>query len=262
VLSDKEAKKVFQYGDHHAEGHVDLSKQCWEDPKHRTYGELLGSGDKAAAVVLARDSSGKTRELVRTSDLPKLLVAAGHRFGQQRRPASRPAAPKKPKVDPEEQLREQAGLLVVAQLVAAAEKAGPQKALRLAVREMLVGMGSLGQIAERRGMKGYSWQAFHAMVDRADVSTLCGLVAEIAASEDDQPIYAAYGLDVKKLDKAALEQLKAAAAKASPVTGSSAKRQNAAAAAKKGKPAKKPAGPLARKAKATKAKPGKGKAAA
>lgn len=86
VLTKEEAKKVWPY--HSASspnGFVELTQHCYDDPKVRTYQQLLG---KDAPVVLARDPDGRLRELVDEKDLKKALANAGHNFAAERRQAS------------------------------------------------------------------------------------------------------------------------------------------------------------------------------
>jgi ParB/RepB/Spo0J family partition protein len=252
VLSDKQAKQVFRFGDHYAEGHVSLSTISYEDPKRRTYGELLG-GPTAAGVVLARDSSGKPHELVRSSDLPKLLKDAGHKFAQERqRQAPKPRSAPKQKVDPAVEAKERSRERALELLVKAAEKGTAAQALQIAALQ--IGWndpGHASDFARRRKFTGLG--GLERVIRDPDVRAIQGMAVELACIDaldgfDGAPFVLActvYKVDLKQLEREALAQLKAAAAPPAK-TGSAEKRANAA----KAKPAKKkPAGPLARKAK-------------
>lgn len=73
VLEGAEAKKALEYGSNY----VKLDEQCHEDPKYRTYKQLLG---KKAETVLAVSGDGVLRELVPKNELNRQLKAAGHDF--------------------------------------------------------------------------------------------------------------------------------------------------------------------------------------
>jgi ParB/RepB/Spo0J family partition protein len=72
VLEGAEAKKVVKNGQVDR-AYVDLADTCYEDSKHRTYGELIGA--KGVQIHLLRDERGKVRELVRKED----AIAAGQK---------------------------------------------------------------------------------------------------------------------------------------------------------------------------------------
>jgi ParB/RepB/Spo0J family partition protein len=90
VLSDEQAGKALnRYGVASGAGYVNLKDACYDDPKTRSYGKLLGKRAKDL-VVLARDpDTGATYELVPKDAARKALKEAGHTFAQ---PAAKPKA--------------------------------------------------------------------------------------------------------------------------------------------------------------------------
>lgn len=88
VLSAKESKKVFPYGDgvSMTSGYAALDDKNEEDKKRRTFAACLGKGAKDLPVVIGRDNAGAARQLVDTKELAKALRAAGATVPWQLRP--------------------------------------------------------------------------------------------------------------------------------------------------------------------------------
>jgi ParB/RepB/Spo0J family partition protein len=83
VLSDAAAKKVMPYGDDYVNpsaGLVRLDDACHEDPKGRTYRKLLKDVEPAFVKVLVKD--GAVVELVDRKAVTAALKAAGHDFAK------------------------------------------------------------------------------------------------------------------------------------------------------------------------------------
>jgi hypothetical protein len=142
-------------------------------------------------------------------------------------------------------------------VVAAAEKGSTIDALRILLHfHTWNEPGTVADIARRRGIKVDGGGGFHGGFDRlmakADAKTLQGIAVELAAvygivedygpqDENLRRVATTYKLDLKKLRAAIEKELTPAAPSSMPPKAE---------AATKGKPAKKkPAGPLARKAK-------------
>jgi ParB/RepB/Spo0J family partition protein len=73
VIEGKAAEDAGGYGDKH----VRLDDRCFEDPKQRSYRQLLGKHADDAVTAIARGAAGQVKELVPKAELPKLLKAAG-----------------------------------------------------------------------------------------------------------------------------------------------------------------------------------------
>lgn len=73
VEDEKEADRICNYS-----RHQDLSHKCFEDPKQRTYAQLLKGTD--VEVLVVRDPHGKPAEYATYGDVQKALRAAGHDF--------------------------------------------------------------------------------------------------------------------------------------------------------------------------------------
>lgn len=76
VIVGAEAKKIAPYGDQSfAGGFQRLDAKCWEDPKHRTYKQILGK--EAAPVLVQLPNGGDLIELVQKNDAMRKLKADG-----------------------------------------------------------------------------------------------------------------------------------------------------------------------------------------
>ncbi|MBI5683593.1 MAG: ParB/RepB/Spo0J family partition protein [Verrucomicrobia bacterium] len=77
VLPEDESKKLWQYGSlKYNSAYVDLKDHCYEDPKRRTFAQLLGKEAKKEAVV-AIDPDGKAHDLLTKDRVAEALKAAG-----------------------------------------------------------------------------------------------------------------------------------------------------------------------------------------
>jgi ParB/RepB/Spo0J family partition protein len=76
VITGAEAKKIAPYGEHSfAAGFTRLDDKCWDDPKHRTYKQILGK--EAQPVLVQLPKGGDLIELVQKNDAIKKLKADG-----------------------------------------------------------------------------------------------------------------------------------------------------------------------------------------
>ena len=85
VLSGDEVKRAFPFiGSDEVSGKefVDLERMCLDDPKRRTYEELLGRGEKLKMVFALKD--GRVRKLYPAKDIRTALVASGHSFAKEK----------------------------------------------------------------------------------------------------------------------------------------------------------------------------------
>lgn len=129
VLSQAETKKVFPYGLGNvssSSGYLDLSATCYDDPKRRTYKQLVGAKAKEL-TVMARDQSGGVHQLVRKADVVSYIQAA-HKdvakniVSEGRRDDIAKAAQKKRQVDGER--RNRLAQAVIGAVVEASVKQG------------------------------------------------------------------------------------------------------------------------------------------
>jgi ParB/RepB/Spo0J family partition protein len=88
VIAGKEAKalKPHEYSDQ-LKGYVDLASTCYDDPKRRTYGELLGKA-AAAAPLLEDPKTKELRPVMRTAEVTKVLKDKGHSWADGRKAVS------------------------------------------------------------------------------------------------------------------------------------------------------------------------------
>ena len=90
LLTPREVKEVFPFGNPHvADGYTDLEAKCPEDPKDRTYDQLLAEPTKRSTIFAF--VNGRMRRVFPTAQLAAALDASGHEF--LRRKAERPASP-------------------------------------------------------------------------------------------------------------------------------------------------------------------------
>jgi hypothetical protein len=66
----------------HGAGYIQASETCWEDPKHRSYKELLG---KKVEPVVAFDQGGHPHELYPGKGMAEMLRTAGHEFREDKK---------------------------------------------------------------------------------------------------------------------------------------------------------------------------------
>lgn len=78
VIAGKQAKqmKPHQYGQLTG-GWVGLDEHCYDDPKHRTYRQILGAKGVKAAALLEDPHGGKLVDVMQKSDLKKALADKG-----------------------------------------------------------------------------------------------------------------------------------------------------------------------------------------
>ena len=90
VLSEKEANRAFPFSGSDAVGNdfVDLERMCMDDPKRRTFEELLGRGEKLKMIFALKD--GRVRKLYSAKDIRAALVASGHPFAKEKKPQQQP----------------------------------------------------------------------------------------------------------------------------------------------------------------------------
>jgi ParB/RepB/Spo0J family partition protein len=84
LISKNEVKRAFPFGGSHEVGKefVDLERMCMDDPKHRTFEELLGRSEKLKMVFALKD--GRVRKLYPVKDIKAALVASGHAFAKEK----------------------------------------------------------------------------------------------------------------------------------------------------------------------------------
>jgi ParB/RepB/Spo0J family partition protein len=118
VLSAKRAEELFHK---YSPGQLaydapfrELDDRCYEDPKNRTYRQLL---PKDARTALVRDREGKVHELIALERVPELLKEAGHDFSRKREPRNDAYAIENRKREKEAKRRDETGKLALAAIV-------------------------------------------------------------------------------------------------------------------------------------------------
>jgi ParB/RepB/Spo0J family partition protein len=151
VIDGKAAKDLFPYGAQlsgtAASTYVDLDAKCYDDPKNRTYRQILGK--EIPTPTLARDPLGGIHELVPRKVAQKALPKPKHdkpsvdpKFDADRKKAA--AAREKEQKETEE---------LVAKVVAAAEKREPNDAFWRFVLANTEHGEAITIAIERRGIK-------------------------------------------------------------------------------------------------------------
>jgi len=235
VLSKSESEKLFpRWGSRELPSdapYVDLKAKCEEDPKHRTWGQLLGKS--APEKVLAADRDGKVHDLVDKKAAVEALKEAGHNFAAKVSTASRAdsgsyhaqqereAAERKKR----EQIAAAVANRVVTQMVGDIERGGfAVVALRLMVGD-LSKWGNQPLIRRRLGLPGNvqvtdkQAKEVRELADKMDAQQLLALAFESIVCEsfynewnddDLKGAAKAWGFDLKKVRKEVEEDLKAA----------------------------------------------------
>jgi ParB/RepB/Spo0J family partition protein len=89
LLTPRDVKEVFPFGNPQvADGYVDLDGKCTDDPKGRTYDQLLADEPKRSTVFA--QVNGRLRKVYPKAQLAAALDASGHEF--LRRKSERPAS--------------------------------------------------------------------------------------------------------------------------------------------------------------------------
>lgn len=204
VLDAKESAKLFQYGSLSYSTnvpYVTLDRYHQEDPKARTYAQLIGKQAKPH-LVLARGPKGEAVELLPKSEIPGLLKEAGHNFKKRReeRGPSRPSKEALEKQKREMAIEEALAPRLREAIREAAEKEGPTtKLLRLLALEILPYTSSSGPSVDKKtaGSMNAAQLAARILVDQLDDNL--GYAFDV-----DCPVGATcktLGLDLKKLRK-------------------------------------------------------------
>lgn len=205
VLSDKETKKVFPYpgAPAHDASFLDLDQQCTQDPKFRTYRQLLGK--KMPPVTLARTNDGKVHELIDKKEAMAALKEL-HSFAKERkssRPADEVAREKKAKVLRETQRA------ATAEIVKRAEAKGLDgESFRAFVRGIvrMAPSEAIKAIAKRREIKlgehhNATIAAFGKAIDAMNNNELRGLAVELVVYAHVGPWNLNYGPTFTELAK-------------------------------------------------------------
>jgi ParB/RepB/Spo0J family partition protein len=193
---------------------ADLDAKCEEDPKRRTWREVLGA-EAAASTTLVRDPRGGIRELVPLSRKVSLLKKAGidvreKKAGHSGEPSpatkEREAARKR-----ELEVREAIETEVYARLGAAAEKANEKKVDPAFLRVVVKGISYEGSFLSRRA--GKPTHTYLQPKEKAKIlaklgtKELWGVLAELAyetdlqtGDEEDSEILKFFKIDAKKVE--------------------------------------------------------------
>jgi hypothetical protein len=262
-------ERIFPYaGSSTRGGYVSLEDRCYEDPKNRTYRQLLGKKAEASTAIV-RDPAGSVREVLKATNATQLLRDAGHDWAKEKKKPAAPASTKRSEGQEryaagtsDAELKDKAhetALTAAAPKVVDAVKAsgGIVKTLQLVAEDYATRITNA--VAGKKGAPTHKQLLARAKsADSRELAQLvmeCYLMDAMDMGEDHlvEQACEAFGVDVKALEKDVFEQLKAERDKP----------KSAAAADSKGGSVRKSAkakGPLARKGKKA-SKTGRGKAA-
>lgn len=216
-LSAKESDKVIgNYGGLvHGAPYVELSTQCWEDSKGRTYDQLLGKEARAArATFLARGHDGQPVELLHKDDVKKWLKEAGR---IQRRKDDRPkahAAPvKSEKAAKEDATHDLVVDKVLAAIAAKTEAKEPAKAQWLWVLERELEYLSCGDLDQLINRRNWTEDTIEEHLQRMTAEQLRGVFFELQVSKmigygNAGTVATDFGLDLKAIEREAGQDLK------------------------------------------------------
>jgi ParB/RepB/Spo0J family partition protein len=205
----------------------DLDEPCFDDPKKRTWRELLGT-TSADALVLARDPRGNVRELVPAGRASALLKKAGHEFKERGSTSSSSAskkanAAKDAAAKAKRELEDAIAAEVSARIATAAEKRTDAAFWRVVAQAFM----DDGFVYSRRlGKKGTTF-VDHGTRDKylakLDEKQLRGVIAELVfqvdflnGDEEAAPILKWAGVDPKKVEAEVRAKFEPAAAEKKP----------------------------------------------
>jgi len=220
VLEDSKAKELF-YGDGrlaYGTPFVSLDDKCHDDPRSRTYRELLKKVDKVP-TVLARDQQRQPHELVDRKVLPKLLEQAGHKFGGKGIQQSDAYKAEERKRREEDQRRRTGNAAVIAAVIDKATASTDEvRFLRLVLKNLLKFSvhDSLTDAIKRRGLAVKGTRAEELVrpkIDGMGAAELRGWILEITtlhagfkySGSSLGEVAKAYGIDAKTVAASAVK---------------------------------------------------------
>lgn len=236
VLSASECEKIYQrWSDGelaYDAPYVDLDAKCFDDEKRRTYRTLIGR-DSLPTIVIAFDRFGHRHELVAKDAAAKALRATGKiklpkRLARSSLDANRQKeeAARRERAD----RGRRAALVANGKVAAAVESAFNAFQGRIAVERLRALADSLARstwhdaverVAKRRGVTpSKSGHALTATIAaESSCGALLGIIAELIAARaseywgkdhgyEDAPLFAAFGIDQKQLEKEAVKTKK------------------------------------------------------
>jgi ParB/RepB/Spo0J family partition protein len=215
VITGAEAKKIAAYGDQSfARGYARLDAKCWDDPKHRTYKQILGK--EARPVLVQLPKGGDLIELVQTNDAIKKLRADG--VIKPSKPVGGSGQVKRS--NPAEDAAEQAlhGLLFSAIHAKAPRKLTRDVLERLVEHEMDAVCGDLPQMF----FTAWGWDADNYSFDKLTESQLHQLLFEILLAGELSPDAAVQTVQLTKVAKSLGVDVKKVRADAAKLTGAAA----------------------------------------
>lgn len=212
VLPEKDGAKLYNdYGLHYGAPYVEAEAKCYEDPKRRTFKQLLG---KDAAPVVAIDRKGRAHDVIAKDRVAEALKKAGVKT--ERGGDSYDAAAERAK----RQEQEAVDAIVrqrfqEAVCEAARDIEEPRLYRWLAAKVLdLFDYEDCNEVAAVRRYPSEdkdiakAMQALEKAIPSMSVVEARGLVAELLASLNDKADAEMFKVNVKALEKAALAEIK------------------------------------------------------
>lgn len=173
IATSADVKKIFPYANGelpYGAPYVDLDTKCENDPKGRTYRELLGK--YTPTITVARDPRGIKHDLVAKKDVPRALDSAGHKFGKVAEKKEATDADVRREKERQEQVKARRSMVtaVIAMVVSAVEGQAPGIGF---LRVVLAGMihhgftDAVRDVVTRRGWAEGKAQPAAILTDRA-----------------------------------------------------------------------------------------------
>jgi hypothetical protein len=216
VIVGAEAKRIAPYGDQSfAGGFTRLDAKCWDDPKQRTYKQILGK--EAEPVLVQLPKGGDLVELVQKNDAIKKLKADG--VIKASKPVGGSGQVKRR--NPAEDAAEQAfhGLLFSAIHAKAPRKLTRDVLERLIEHEMDAVCGDLPQMF----FTAWGWDADNYSFDKLTEPQLHQLLFEILLADELSPDTAVQAVQLTKVAKSLGVDVKKVRADAAKLTAAAAK---------------------------------------
>lgn len=202
--------------------YVLLNGKCEDDPKNRTYAQLLKEQLDPKDIVVAKDGTGAPRQLVTRRTVENLFKQSGIKFERSGSSVTPMTKEEKEQAERESKMKEEIDRVVCMNVAEAyvkkIESLSPEKALNGTVFQLLLELDCSvdDAILQRRGVKIKDFLKYAAGLS---LSGRIALVVEMAmvlnysswgsgGNDNEKCVCLGYGLDYKKIAKEAEVQVK------------------------------------------------------
>ena len=222
VLPVGKSRNLFWNDTLNNSSYAELNKICYQDPKTQKYSKLL-KDLPAKDILIAQDGNGKAHKIVLVSVIDKHLAEKGHDWAKKKIKANKPKTAEEKEAEVwEEKAREKVAPLALAQIVEAIEAGKNEAWVTDTILQFVIDQSDYDRgVLVRRGFENE--EALRQSADGMKSQRIKALLVELILSEDAYSSWGDYknfekpckvfGVNLKKLNKTALEEVKAEAKK-------------------------------------------------